>query len=94
MDVLTPQVDQKYMALSQRNWSLLVPSYVNLFHSRLIVESCISRIGGIKYLLKSIWKLFDRALIRIVGEHRPYDEISSFEKVWYVSASEDVWGLL
>ncbi|CDF40177.1 putative DNA helicase [Chondrus crispus] len=69
------------------------PPLLRSFACHLNVELCVSRVGGIKYLLKCVCKGQDRVTMEITAENECYDEISNFQDVRYVSASEAAWGL-
>ncbi len=65
-----------------------------MFPCHMNVELCVSRAGGIKYLLKHICKGSDRMTMEIVEETGRYNEIEQFQDARYVSASEAAWRIL
>ncbi|CDF36122.1 unnamed protein product [Chondrus crispus] len=69
------------------------PVLLRSFACHLNVELCVSRVGGIKYLFKYVFKGQDRVTMEITAENERYDEISNFQDARYVSASESAWRL-
>ncbi len=67
---------------------------MRMFHCHMNVELCVSRVGGIKYLLKYISKGSDRVTMERFQETGGYNEIEQFQGAPYVSASEAAWRIL
>ncbi len=67
---------------------------MRMFYCHMNVELCVSRVGGIKYLFKYIYKGSDRVTMEIVEETGRYNEIEQFQDARYVSASEAAWRIL
>lgn len=57
------------------------PALSNMSQCHLNVELCNSRISGIKYPFKYIYKRCNRMAVTMMGGQRRYDEISRFEEV-------------
>lgn len=60
-------------------------------HVRTVVEVCVSRICGIKYLFKYVCKRSDRVTIKIISDGKRNNETDHFQNARYLSASESVW---
>ncbi len=81
------------------------PELIRRFPGQFIAESCISRIGSIKYLFKYVCKGPDRVTVEIrsrrskddptgpVREVPTIDEILAYQDARYISASEATWRL-
>lgn len=68
------------------------PTLPRMFSCHLKVEQCISRVSGIKYLLKYVGKGSGRVTVRMRGVNKTevYHEITTFQDARYVFESKAV----
>ncbi len=70
------------------------PKLMHMFHCHMNVDLSVSRVGGIKNLLKVVFQGSGRVAMEIVEETGRYNAIQQFKDARNVSASEAAWRIL
>lgn len=64
------------------------------FQYLINAELCISKVSGIKYLLKYVFKGIDRVTMELCNNKLRYCKVSLFQDPRYISSTKAVWRVL